>query len=171
VGLIFGSWRNRVDEKGRLFFPRGLISLFPSRWGDKADLILTRRPDQPCLVLQSAQQWEEQHADLIRLHPLSPEYATFMRYAALAQNVEWDQQFRVLLEPHIREVSGIQPNSYVLIFGCGTHVELWEEEAGKKILQGMVQSGPAFMADMMARLSQTPSSPKTGTTPELVNNK
>lgn len=156
MGLFMGSWEMGVDEKGRVFFPKRLITLLHARYGERPDLILARRPDQPCLVLQSTQQWEEQRKDLARLHPLSREYATFMRYAALTQSVSWDQQNRVLLEQPMRDLSGIQPGSTVLMLGCGEYVELWELNLGKKVLAGLVQEGPAFLDQMMSRLAPAP---------------
>lgn len=170
--MFVGSWTNKVDDKGRLFLPRRLVTSLHASYGERPDLILTRRPDQPCLVLQSVAQWEKQRRDLSRLHPLSREYATFMRFAALAQPVEWDQQYRVLLDPSLRELCGIKTNSDVMLLGCGDYVELWDEEAGRRVLRGLVDEGPQILDAMLSRLSNMPEAgPEANNTPELANNK
>src|SRR5438270_5052574 len=119
--MFAGTFRVRVDEKGRLAIPAGYRKQLPegSYISIGQDNILTIYPPDMWQSLGSQLQ------DPL----LGPEQRALSRTLySKAVPCEFDGQGRVTLSQEQRRLAGIDPRSTAAIIGDGARVEIWAEE-------------------------------------------
>jgi MraZ protein len=119
--MFTGTYRVRVDEKGRLAIPASFRRQLPdgSFISIGQDAVLTIYPPD---------QWESL-GDRLRDPLLGPEQRALSRALyATASPCEFDGQGRVSLGAEQRRLAGIEPRSTVAVIGNGGRVEIWAEE-------------------------------------------
>ena len=119
--MFAGTFRVRVDEKGRLAIPAGYRKQLPegSYISIGQDNILTIYPPDMWQSLGSQLQ------DPL----LGPEQRALSRTLySKAVPCEFDGQGRVTLSQEQRRLAGIDPRSTAAIIGNGARVEIWAEE-------------------------------------------
>ncbi len=119
--MFAGTYRVRVDEKGRLAIPASFRRQLPegSFISIGQDSILTIYPPD---------QWESLG---LRLQEplLGPEQRALSRTLySKAVACEFDGQGRVSLSQDQRRLAGIEPRSTVAVIGNGARVEIWAED-------------------------------------------
>jgi MraZ protein len=119
--MFTGTYRVRVDEKGRLAIPASFRRQLPegSFLSIGQDGILTIYPPD---------QWEAL-SERLRDPLLGPEQRALSRALyATAAPCEFDGQGRVSLSAEQRRLVGVEARSTVAVIGNGGRVEIWAEE-------------------------------------------
>ena len=122
--MFMGEYRHTVDPKGRLIVP----SKFRELLG--AEFVVTRGLDG-CLFVYPMESWEAYVEELKKL-PLTDRNARlFTRFIiAGATTCELDKQGRILIPTTLREFANLKKD--VLLAGMLDHIEIWDEDEGKK---------------------------------------
>jgi MraZ protein len=118
--VFVGTFRNRVDEKGRLAIPAGFRRqlLEGSYISIGADNVLTIYPPD---------QWEALAQQLNSPFLDRDQRALARALFSMAIACEFDAQGRVTLSQEQRRQAGIEPRSTVSVVGAGPRVEIWSE--------------------------------------------
>jgi MraZ protein len=117
--MFSGSYRMKVDAKGRLAVPKQFRDQLPEgsfiSLGPEGNLTIYPREEWEGLrqVLPSPLQANREQRELARA------------INALAVACEFDQQGRVTLSGEQRRVAGIEPESTAMVIGMQTVVEIW----------------------------------------------
>ncbi len=122
--MFRGIFHNSVDDKGRVSIPARFREQI--REGHETPLVLTMGFDQ-CLFLYPMDAWKKIEEKLSSLDTLNSEVRQFQRTIMKAvDEVEIDQQGRIVLSPILRKAAGIAKN--VAIVGMLHRVEIWDKE-------------------------------------------
>jgi MraZ protein len=119
--LFTGTYRVRLDEKGRLAIPAGFRKQLPegSYVSVSQDNVLAIYPPDLWAAL----------ADQLRSPLPGPEQRAMSRTLySLSEAFEPDGQGRIILRPEQRRLTGIETPSTVVVAGNGTRVEIWPED-------------------------------------------
>ena len=115
-----GEYNHSVDAKGRMIVP----SKLRERLG--LSFVVTRGMDG-CLNAYPNDEWEIFENKLSKLPTTNAQARQFVRFfMGSADDVEVDNQGRVLLSPALRKFADITKD--VTIVGMGDHVEIWSRE-------------------------------------------
>ncbi len=119
--MFSGTYRVRVDEKGRLAMPAPFRRQLP-------DGSFISVGQSNVLTIYPPDQWQQLISRL--QSPLLPpgDLALSRTLFPLAVPCEFDAQGRVTLSAEQRRLAGIEPRSTVCVTGSGTRVEIWAEE-------------------------------------------
>ena len=119
--MFAGTFRVRVDEKGRLAIPAGYRKQLPEGsyiWIGQDNILTIYPPDM----------WQSLGSQL-QDPLLGPEQRALSRTLySKAVPCEFDGQGRVTLSQEQRRLAGIDPRSTAAIIGNGARVEIWAEE-------------------------------------------
>ena len=119
--MFTGTYRVRLDEKGRLAVPAGFRKQLPegSYVSVSQDNVLAIYPPDLWAAL----------ADQLRSPLPGPEQRAMSRTLySLSEAFEPDGQGRIILRPEQRRLTGIESPSTVVVAGSGTRVEIWPED-------------------------------------------
>lgn len=116
-----GEFKCAADAKGRLLIPAKMRDLFP----EGESMILVRSLDR-CINLYTEEKWKFFEEKIAQLPETESRDVRRFFYASM-QDVEPDQQGRILLPVQLREFAGI--TKAVVVLGCGDHAEIWDEES------------------------------------------
>ena len=119
--MFTGTYRVRLDEKGRLAIPAGFRKQLPegSYVSVSQDNVLAIYPPDLWAAL----------ADQLRSPLPGPEQRAMSRTLySLSEAFEPDGQGRIILRPEQRRLTGIESPSTVVVAGNGTRVEIWPED-------------------------------------------
>ena len=123
---FIGEFEIRLDAKGRLSLPAGVIRQLPSGGGK----VVINRGFEPCLVLYSGMEWDRQVAELSRLNPYVKENREFVRYFLRgASPAEPDAANRILIPRALLDYAGIDKD--VVMMGNLSKIELWSPDRYK----------------------------------------
>ncbi len=135
--MFLGTYRHKLDAKGRLSLPRK----FRSYLSLERELVVTRGIDQ-CLFLFPRQEWERIREQLRELK-LGSRDARRARRLLLgnAEVVNVDGMGRILLPAPLRAYAGIEQE--VVIVGLDWYMELWAPDVWEQEAQEAEASGLA----------------------------
>lgn len=139
--MFKGEHHYALDEKGRLVLPpKFRRALGPT-------VVVTRGVDG-CINVYSPREWTRFERDLRALSIKKRHVVRF--FLASAEDVELDQQGRMMLPAHLRAHAKIDREAVVV--GMDRHLEVWSEEHWLSYL-GRAQSETARLAEEMDDLS------------------
>lgn len=117
-----GEYACKVDAKGRVMMPAGLMKQFPAALRER--FVINRSVFRKCLVLYPIDLWEETMSDLAKLNRFNKDNDDFIRqFANGAVSVEVDATNRVLLPRRLAEFAGIAAD---LVFTANLNkIEIW----------------------------------------------
>lgn len=123
---FIGEFEIRLDAKGRLALPAGVIRQLPTAGGK----VVINRGFEPCLVLYPGVEWDRQVAELSRLNPYVRENREFVRYFLRgASPAEPDSANRILIPRALLDYAGIDKD--VVMMGNLSNLELWSPDRYK----------------------------------------
>jgi MraZ protein len=123
-----GTYRHKIDPKGRLPVPAPLRRLLPP---DEAHLVITML-DQ-CLAVYPAVAWAELEGKLMSLPAFNKSAKGLSRLlASRASDVILDVQGRILLPPALRAAAGLSRDAVVV--GVLDRFEVWSPPAWDSFL-------------------------------------
>jgi MraZ protein len=118
-----GTYRHRIDEKGRLPVPAAFRRALAE--ASAGGLVVT--PLDQCLAAYPAVEWSRLEQQLAQLPPFSgPAKALTRLVASRAVDCDLDVQGRVLLPPGLRAAAGLAREAVVI--GVLNRFEVWAPE-------------------------------------------
>ena len=122
--MFRGIFHNSMDDKGRVSIPARFREQIKSE--HETPLVLTLGFDQ-CLFLYPMDAWKKIEEKLASLDTLNAEVRQFQRTIMKASDeVEMDQQGRVMISPVLRKEGGLGKN--VVIVGMLHRIEIWDKD-------------------------------------------
>ncbi len=110
-----------VDPKGRVAIP----TRYRSTLGN--DVVVTIDPEETCLLLYTAVEWQVIESNLQKLPSFNPAARRIQRLLiGHATDIELDASARVLLPTVLREYAKLEKD--VVMIGQGNKFELWNKE-------------------------------------------
>jgi MraZ protein len=143
--MFTGTFRPRVDEKGRLAIPASFRRQLPegSFLSVGQDRVLTIYPPD---------QWEAL-SERLRDPLLGPEQRALSRALySTAAACEFDGQGRISLGAEQRRLAGIELRSTVAVIGNGSRVEIWAQDRWN----GYAEDAMERFTDLADRVVQRP---------------
>jgi MraZ protein len=119
--VFTGTYRVRVDEKGRLAIPAAFRKQLPE--GSFVSLGLDN-----VLAIYPPELWAALANDLLSPLPGPDQRALARTLYSLSEAFEPDGQGRIILRPEQRRLAGIDSPSAVVVIGSGSRVEVWQQE-------------------------------------------
>lgn len=131
--MFQGAAQISLDAKGRLAIPTRHRDRLQA--DSEGKLVLTAHPHR-CLLLYPAAAWEPIRARIMTLSSFDPQTSLWKRLlVGHAEEVSLDASGRLLVSPELRRFAGIEKQ--VMLFGQGSHFELWSAEAWEAQLARM----------------------------------
>ena len=118
--MFTGTFRVRVDEKGRLAIPAAFRKQLPE--GSFVSLGLDE-----VLAIYPPDLWASMAENLLSPLPSADQRALARTLYSLSEAFEPDGQGRIILRPEQRKLAKIDSPSSVVVIGSGSRVEIWQE--------------------------------------------
>lgn len=119
-----GQFECKVDAKGRMKIPSGLLRQVPE--GTRRNYVLNMGMDN-CLVLYSQADWDKLTAKLNALNYYNEKQRKFQRiFYKMAVMCELDTSDRILIPKRLADPAGINEDAVILAFG--NNIEIWSKE-------------------------------------------
>jgi MraZ protein len=143
--VFLGEFGHNLDSKGRI--------TIPAKFRDQLapGLVVTRSPQDRCLLLMPQGKWEDVAAKVSAL-PLVDSRSALLRRAlfSAAEDLKPDRQGRILISQRLREHAQIE--NELIIAGMNTFIELWNPTLwDEKVLQQL--DAGEIDADLFAALN------------------
>lgn len=141
-----GTYRCRLDDKGRLVFPSAFKSVMDE--GEAVRFIVKKDTFDPCLTIYTYAEWEKMSEEIkSRLNFFNPEHNRFWRlYMDNRALVEPDARFGRITIPKPL-LDSISVRKEVVFKGLDHKIELWASET----LEGSTGT-PLNEAELAARI-------------------
>ena len=146
-----GEYACKVDAKGRVVLPMGLLKQFPE--GQRESFVINRSVFQRCLVLYPMELWNVTMNDLGRLNRFVKENDDFIRmFTNGAVRVEVDGSKRILLPKRLSDYAGIRND---IVFTANLNkIEIWSDQGHESVMGEFDADGFAQLAEkVMGRLN------------------
>jgi MraZ protein len=118
--VFIGTYRVRVDDKGRLAIPAAFRKQLPE--GSFVSLGL-----DAVLAIYPPDLWASLAENLLSPLQGPDERALARTLYSLSEAFEPDGQGRIILRPEQRKLAEISSPSSVVVIGSGSRVEIWQE--------------------------------------------
>ena len=139
-----GEFDCKVDAKGRMMVPAGLLKQFAPAIREK--FVINRSVFQKCLVLYPMDAWDEIVKDLGKLNKFIKENDDFIRqYNNGATQVEMDTTNRILLPKRLLDFAGIDKD--VVLTANLNKIEIWSAEKYNAIINNYDPDGFGALAE------------------------
>lgn len=127
---LLGEFECKIDDKGRMRLPTGLISQLGER---EAYTFVMNRGFEKCLMLYPREVWGKITEEIDQLNYYDKESRDFQRYFYRgAQEMEMDSSDRILLNKRLLEYAGIEKE--VILMAYNDRVEVWSKERYDEML-------------------------------------
>jgi MraZ protein len=152
-----GTYRHRIDPKGRLPIP----AVFRRALGSGSGVVVTFL-DQ-CLAVYPPEEWSRLEGQLQALPAFSRQVKALTRLLlSRAADCEIDVQGRILLPPALREAAGLGRDAVVV--GVLNRFEIWSPDSW----DGFVRESERLLDDVSLDIQwPLPPPPPTGSAPPL----
>ncbi|MCB0704489.1 MAG: division/cell wall cluster transcriptional repressor MraZ [Saprospiraceae bacterium] len=130
---LLGEYECRLDAKGRMRLPSGLLSqLGMEGEGEKRPFVLNRGFDN-CLMLYPEDVWEEISREVNALNQYDQKNREFVRYFYRgAQRVSLDGADRILVNKRLLDYAGIDKD--VILSAVNNRIEVWAQDKYDSLL-------------------------------------
>ncbi len=127
---LFGEFECKLDQKGRLKLPAGLIK----QLGQDASINFTlNRGFEKCLILYPKTVWDDFTAALQKLNPFITKNRDFIRaFYRGATPVNTDKADRILITASLKEHAGLKKD--VVVNAYAGFIEIWDKQVYLKKL-------------------------------------
>ena len=121
--MLYGSYGNTLDEKGRILFPAKLRAVLQEN-----ELMVTQGLDH-CLMLFTNEEWNLINEKIMGSASLFNDQKRLVmrRFIAPAQKIEFDRSGRLSIPQSLREYAGLKGECKIL--GIGKYMELWDAQS------------------------------------------
>ncbi len=132
--MFLGEFSHSLDNKGRL--------TIPAKFRDQlaTGLVVTRSPQDRCLLVMPQAKWNEV-AEKISALPLADSRSALLRRAifSAAEDFKPDKQGRILVSQRLRDYAQIETD--IVIAGVNTFLELWQPQLWEEKVLKQLESG------------------------------
>ncbi len=119
---LFGEYDCKMDSKGRLRVPKGLLDQFDS----EKVVFYINRGFEKCLMMYPENVWDGIVENINRLNIYKKDERDFVRYFFRGvSRVEVDSADRILLSKALLNYSGIEKDS--VLFAYMDRIEIWDK--------------------------------------------
>ena len=144
--MLYGEYRNTLDEKGRILFPAKLRSVLQQN-----ELMVTQGLAH-CLMLFTCEEWAHINEKIVGSASLFNDQKRLVmrRFIAPAQKLEFDRSGRLSIPQGLREYAGLSGECVVL--GINKYMELWDSKAYDSYLEATdssFQQAAESMSDIL----------------------
>lgn len=147
--MFRGATSLNLDAKGRLAVPSRHRDALMSQSAGR--LVLTAHP-HGCLLLYPQPAWEPIQAKLTSLSSFNKQSSALQRLlVGHAEDIEMDGAGRLLVSPTLREFAKLDKQT--MLVGQGSHFELWNMEAWKAQLAGVMGDDDLELPDELEGFS------------------
>ena len=128
MDMLYGEYRNTMDEKGRILFPSKLRAVLQQK-----ELVVTQGLDH-CLMLFTTEEWASINVKIVGSASLFNDQKRLVmrRFVAPAQQLEFDRSGRLSIPQSLREYAGLKGDCIIL--GINKYMELWDAQSYKDYL-------------------------------------
>lgn len=145
MGLLYGEYNCKVDDKGRFLMPGGLFKQLAE---DQRRAFVVSRGLDPCLVVYPAPVWETELQQIYSRSQYHEANRTFARlFQSGAQPVELDSNQRLNLPKHLTEYAQIEKD--LVLIGAVDRIEIWGAERYRSWLEASLERLPALAENVM----------------------
>ena len=126
---LLGEYECKVDAKGRMRMPTGLIS----QLGEEEPAFVVNRGFENCLMLYPEKVWDDISREVNGLNQYDKRNREFVRYFYRgAQRLTMDSADRILLPKRLQEYAGIDKD--VIMVAVNDKSEIWAQEKYDRML-------------------------------------
>jgi len=119
-----GQYDCKVDAKGRMKLPAGILRQLPEDCRDK--FVINKGLDNN-LDLYTLPAWEKITEKLEKLNRFNSKHRDFLRaFYKNVFHVETDNSERILIPKRVADLVGIKDDAVIL--GYGSNIEIWSKE-------------------------------------------
>lgn len=119
-----GQYDCKVDAKGRLKLPAGLLRQLPENQGGK--FVINKGLDNN-LDLYTESAWDKITEKLDKLNKFNSKHREFLRaFYKHAAHVEMDSSERILISKKAADLIGLKDEAVIMCFGSS--IEIWSKE-------------------------------------------
>lgn len=139
-----GRFEAKIDPKGRLSLPKGLLSSLPT---EDSHIVITNSQfkGQNSLDVYTMAEWQKLEERIARLSPLKAEVQAFRRfYLASGQVIAPDSNNRILIPATLRKYANLQ--SDVVLVGMGDKLEIWPADTWNQLFNQLSAQFDDIMA-------------------------
>ncbi|HHM20464.1 MAG TPA: division/cell wall cluster transcriptional repressor MraZ [Bacteroidetes bacterium] len=141
---LLGEFPCKIDSKGRLRLPSGLLDQLPA---DERDLFVINRGFEGCLNLYPKKVWDEKSAQVKQLNEFDLNSRMFKRaFLNGAAHLKKDGADRLNLPNSLLQYAGIENEA--LLVGVDANMELWSADKWNEVQSKLT-------AERFAELAQT----------------
>jgi MraZ protein len=150
---LIGEYDCKVDNKGRMLFPMGLLKQLPEN--EKEKFIINRSVFQKCLTLYTMQSWNKIVNDLSKLNRFNKKNDDFIRqYTNGAVLVEMDSANRLLLPKRLMDYASIDKD--LIVTANLDKIEIWSSEKYNQLMQSYDPDAFGTLAEeVMGNINRT----------------
>lgn len=139
---LLGEFPCKIDNKGRLRMPSGLLDQLP---GDERDQFVINRGFEGCLNLYPKKVWDEKSAQVKQLNGFDLKSRMFKRaFLNGAAHLKKDGADRVNLPNTLLAYAGIKGGA--LLVGVDEHIELWSAAKWEEVQAQLTAEQFALLA-------------------------
>ena len=152
---LLGEFPCKIDNKGRLRLPSGLLDQLPN---DERDLFVINRGFEGCLNLYPKKVWDEKSLQVKQLNGFDLNSRMFKRaFLNGAAHLKKDGADRVNLPNSLLEYAGIK--SEALLVGVDENIELWSADKWKEVQEQLTSDQFSQLAQIVLGNNGAGSSP------------
>ncbi|MEM1326815.1 MAG: division/cell wall cluster transcriptional repressor MraZ [Bacteroidota bacterium] len=129
---LLGEYDCKIDAKGRMRLPSGLLSQLPEK--ESYEFVLNRGLEN-CIMLYPVEVWDEITKKVNELNQFVKKNRAFIRYFYRgAQRITLDSADRILLNKRLLEYAEIDKET--ILFAYNQQVEIWAKDKYESFLTG-----------------------------------
>ena len=147
---FIGTYECRIDDKGRLKLPAGLVK----QMGDYGDdsFVVKRAVFQPCLEVYPMDGWEKLMKKLNGLNRFIKKNADFVRmFTAGLKIVQPDNAGRLQISKDLTHFASLKKE--VVITSAGELFEIWDKDEYEKVISTSEVDFAKLAEDIMGHIS------------------
>lgn len=145
---LTGEYECRMDPKGRIKLPAGLIR----QLGGAGSLsFVVNRGFEKCLMLYPKQTWDKKVEEVNRLNIYIPKQRQFIRYFYRgATELASDTADRLLIPKNLGEYAGL--GKEIMLFAYHEQIEIWAKERYAEMLDSEPDEFSALAAEVFGSI-------------------
>jgi len=148
---LLGEYDCKIDAKGRMRMPTGLISQLGATEGKAINLVINRGFEQ-CLMIYPENVWEKITAEINQLNLYNKKNRDFVRYFYRgAHKVTLDSADRVLVTKRLLEYAGIDKE--IILSAYNDRIEMWAKDQYDQMLDDEPDDFSDLAEDVLGKIN------------------
>ncbi len=149
---LLGEFDCKIDAKGRMRMPSGLINQLGER--EKYTFVINRGFEK-CLMLYPLEVWDRITAEINQLNLYNKKNRNFVRYFYRgAHEVTLDSADRILLTKRLVEYAGIDKD--VILMAYNDRIEIWAKDEYDSMLDEEPDDFSDLAEDVLGKMNGNP---------------